>query len=220
MEAQMPTYKGVKGITGPISYKKEEKKINYLADRSREIHIKSPSLSKISVAVFVDGTYERDAFGRLKYDKEGKPIYKPRTAEEMRKYEDIVWAAIGAEKGKEYLDREYIVSVKNVQFDRTAEWALELREERMLRKHKITILSLVGIVGLLMILGLFLLFIKLIKRPRVEVALPAPTLPPGVPLPPPEEVPERARMIEEAKRLTREKPMVVADLIRTWLAEE
>jgi hypothetical protein len=71
-----------------------------------------------------------------------------------------------------------------------------------------------------MILGLFLLFIKLIKRPRIEVALPAPTLPPGVPPLPPEEAPERTRMIEEAKRLTREKPMVVADLIRTWLAEE
>jgi flagellar biosynthesis/type III secretory pathway M-ring protein FliF/YscJ len=68
------------------------------------------TLSKISevvsVGVFIDGIYEYDAKGNLRRDKEGNPIYYSRSQEEMAKYEELVWAAIGElRKGRNIMVR-------------------------------------------------------------------------------------------------------------------
>ncbi|HAV43083.1 TPA: flagellar M-ring protein FliF [bacterium] len=159
-EAQMPGYKGL--VTrGPMAYIKEETRRNYVADKIETSRVFSPAIHKISVAVLVDGNYEYDEKGNLKRDEEGNPIYTPRSEEEIRKYEELVQAAIGFDKTREYEDREYIVRVENVQFDRSQQW-LQEREELALVKRKTMMNIALGIVALLA-LG-FIFFMVIMNR--------------------------------------------------------
>jgi len=223
VEAQMPGYKGVISPSGPVEYKKDESRTNYLADKEEVMKVKSPALSKISVAVLIDGIYERDKYGRLKLDKDNKPIYRPRTKEEMTKYKNLVWGAIGAEEGKIYPDREYIVQVENVQFDRTQEWIEELRVQREEEEALLRIYIIAGIIGLLLIAGLIALMIhrrNIITRMEAErmAALEAARR---------RELEEKEAAVEERvtpleeeiRKLAMEFPQQVGQIITTWLAE-
>jgi flagellar M-ring protein FliF len=230
VEANLPGYKGVTGRVGPMKYKKDERRTNYLADKEEILHVKSPKPSKISVAVFIDGTYEYDEKGRLKRDKEGKPIYHPRTEEEMLKYESLVRAAIGNQKGKVYEDVEYVVSVENVQFDRTQEWIYEKAMARVELQRRI--LSLLGL-GALVVVVLGAIIIKAIairrkmkleeERRRLEeerrAALAALEEKEAEVMLPPEDR-ERIELERSVAKVAQEKPELVADLLRTWMAEE
>lgn len=164
VEAQVPAYKALEAIRGPVTYVKDESRTNYLADKEEICEVKSPSISKISVAVFIDGTYERDEEGRIKRDKEGNPIYIPRTPEEMAKYKEIVQAAIGYEEEREYKEREYIVKLQNVQFDRTREWLREREEEALARRARIMGL----VVGGAALLGIGLVIFGFIMAQRAR----------------------------------------------------
>jgi len=223
VEAQMPGYKAAISPVGPIEYKKDESRINYLADKEEIFKVRSPAISKISIAVVIDGIYERDEYGRLKLDENNKPIYRPRTEEEMKKYENLVWAAIGAEKGKIYPDREYIVQVENVQFDRTSEWIEELRLEREEAQALIRIYIVAGILVLLLICGLIALMIhrrRVIAREEAKriAELEAARR---------REEEEKAALVEEGitpieeeiRNLAKQYPQQVGQTISTWLAE-
>lgn len=223
VEAQMPGYKGVISPEGPVEYKKDEAKTNYLSDKEEIVKVRSPALSKISVAVVIDGIYERDKYAKLKLDKENKPIYKPRSKVEMSKYENLVWGAIGAEKGKVYPDREYIVQVENVQFDRTNEWIEQLRVEQEEAQALMRIYILAGIISLLLIGGLIGLMIhrrRVIAREEAKriAELEAARR---------REVEEKAELAEkgvtpfeeEIKNLALQFPEQVGQTISTWLAE-
>lgn len=223
VEAQMPGYKGVISPTGPVQYKKDESRVNYLSDKAEILKVRSPALSKISVGVIIDGIYERDKYGKLKIDKENKPAYKPRTQEEMTKYENLVWGAIGAEKGKVYPDREYIVKVENVQFDRTNEWVEELRVEREEKQALLKIYIIAGIIFLFLIGGLIALMIHrrrvLVREEAKRIAeLEAARM---------REVEERQAAVEEGttsieeevKKLAMQFPQQVGQIISTWLVE-
>jgi len=223
VEAQMPGYKGVITGEGPVEYKKDEARTNYLSDKEEIVKVKSPAISKISVAVVIDGNYERDKYGKLKLDKENKPIYKPRSKEEMRKYENLVWGAIGAEKGKEYADREYIVQVENVQFDRTNEWVEQLRVEQEEAQALIRIYVIAGIISLLLIGSLIGL---MIHRRRVIVREEAKRIA-ELEAARRREAEEKAELAEkgvtpfeeEIKNLALQFPQQVSQTISTWLAE-
>ncbi|MEW6607993.1 MAG: flagellar basal-body MS-ring/collar protein FliF, partial [bacterium] len=223
VEAQMPGYKGALTPEGPVEYKKDESRINYLADKEEVLTVKSPAISKISVAVVIDGIYERDKYGKLKLDKDNKLIYKPRTQPEMKKYENLVWGAIGAEKGKVYSDREYIVQVENVQFDRTNEWVEELRTTKEESQALIRMYIMAGILVLLLIGGLIALMIhrrKVIAREEAAriAALEAARR---------KEIEEKEELAEEGitpfeeeiKNMARQFPQQVGQTLSTWLAE-
>ncbi|MDI6703071.1 MAG: flagellar basal-body MS-ring/collar protein FliF [bacterium] len=227
VEANIPGYKGVEKV-GPMQYDKKEERINYLADKEDIVRIRSPYVSRISVAVFIDGSYERDKEGKLKLDEEGKPIYIPRTKEEMQTFEELVWAAIGSEKGKTYKDREYIVKVKNVQFDRTEEWAQELEEKRIVAQRRILSLAIIGALVFLVGIVALVRWQARKKRERLEeearrrelereAALRAVEEEELVKLPPEER--ERIELQQRTERIAKEKPELVADLVRTWMAE-
>jgi len=223
VEAQMPGYKGVISAEGPVEYKKDESRTNYLSDKEEISKVKSPDISKISVAVVIDGIYERDKYGKLKLDKENKPIYQPRTKEEMRKYENLVWGAIGGEKGKVYPEREYIVHVENVQFDRTNEWVEQLRVEQEEAQALIRIYIIAGVISLLLIgslIGLMIHRRRIIAREeakRIDELESARK----------REVEEKAELAEkgvtpfeeEIRNLALQFPQQVSQTISTWLAE-
>jgi flagellar M-ring protein FliF len=230
VDANVPRYKGLEEVEGPVKYLKDEKRINYLADKRNLIRVRSPKITKISVAVFIDGTYERDPEGRLVRDEEGNPIYIPRTQAEMKKYEDLVWAAIGAEKGKKYPECEYVVEVKNIQFDRTLEWEWERREREAAAQRRL--MGFLALGALALLIGAVALFRWMAWRRRLreeelarrrelerEAALRAAEAKRlEIPLAPEDR--ERIELEERTAQIAREKPEQVADLIRTWLAEE
>ncbi|MEW6096987.1 MAG: flagellar basal-body MS-ring/collar protein FliF [bacterium] len=223
VEAQMPGYKGVISPVGPVEYKKDESRINYLSDKEEILKVKSPAISKISVAVVIDGIYERDKYGKLKLDKENKPVYKPRTDKEMTKYKNLVWGAIGAEEGKVYPDREYIVQVENVQFDRTHEWVEELRLDREEAQALLRIYIIAGVLILLLIGGLIALMIHRRRIIAIEEQARVAEL---------ESARRRAEeekasaieegvtpLEEEIRKLAVQFPQQVGQTISTWLAE-
>jgi len=224
LESQIPGYKEMAKTQRPVEYNKKESRVNYYADKEETNIVKAPSISKISVGVFVDGKYDLDEKGRIKRDKKGNPMYHPRTNDEMEKFKKLVWAAIGAERGKEYLEREYLVEVENVQFDRSREWLEEEREKQEKRKALITTggISVAGIVFLI-IIGLILFsmlkqFMKKEAKPAIAAVERKEVLPlaaqlqrEGIAL-----TEEEIQALETAKR----KPDLVAKLIRDWLSEE
>lgn len=224
VEAQMPGYKGVISPSGPVEYSKNEAKTNYLADKEEILKIRSPALSKISVSVLIDGIYERDKHGRLKVDKENKLIYKPRTNEEMAKFENLVWGAIGAEKEKIYPDREYIVQVENIQFDRTNEWVEESKREQEEAQALLKIYIIAGSIFLFLIGGLIVL---MIHRRKVIAQQEADRIA-ALEIARRREAESREELVkegitsteEEAKNLALQNPQQTSQVISTWLAEE
>ncbi len=67
---------------------RNEETVNYEISKTVQNHVREAgTVSRLSVAVLVDGTYTRD--------KDGKPVYKPRSAEEIAKLTKLVQSAIG-----------------------------------------------------------------------------------------------------------------------------
>jgi flagellar M-ring protein FliF len=86
---------------------KKNETINYELNRiTSRIVEPTGSITRLSVAVLIDGSYEK---------KEGSeaPVYKPRTQEEMKKYEEIVKKAIGFNQ-----ERGDQVEVQNIPFEK------------------------------------------------------------------------------------------------------
>jgi flagellar M-ring protein FliF len=215
-------------------YQKNETVKNYeISQQVSRIDAAPYRIERVSAAVMVDGIWKK------LYDEKGDPVitdeggikreYLPRSPEEMRKYEDIVRGAIGYNPRRG--DR---VVVKNIQFDRTEEFALEdayIRRREQLRK---TLLSA--------LIALFAIFIVTLayralsrevarrKRLREEELARQQQLMREAALRAAEEEgaeielspEERARleMQENVMNIAREHPEEVAKLIRTWLAEE
>lgn len=162
VEAQMPGYKGMTSAKGPMTYSKDELRSNYLANKEEVMTVKSPEISKLSVAVWIDGIYERDETGAYRLDKKNHLIYTPRTKEEMEKYENLVWASMGAEKAKVYQGKEYIVQVENVQFDRTAEWLAVLAGREAQKRRALAMASGAGFLTLFILVAI--IFMYLMRR--------------------------------------------------------
>jgi flagellar M-ring protein FliF len=215
-------------------YEKTEKVKNY--EISQQVsHIESSPyrLKRISVAVWVDGTWKKvfDEHGKPMITDEGgiKREYISRTPEEMRNYEDIVKGAIGYDA-----TRKDTVVVKNIQFDRVKEFELEdayLKRREQIRK---TLLS-----ALIALFSIFIITLayraisrEVARRKRIreeelarqqqlmrEAALKTAEAE-GVEVELSAEEKARLEMQENVMNLAREHPEEVAKLIRTWLAEE
>lgn len=227
-----PGYKEAMGEG--TKYDKAENVRNYEISQQVSSIVSSPyKINRLSVAVWVDGTWEK------LYDEEGKPVmteeggiqrnYISRTSEEMKSFEEIVKGAIGYSPA-----RRDTVIVKNIQFDRTEAFELEdayLKKREQLRKTLISAL-----------IALFAIFIVTIayraisrevsRRKRIkeeelarqqqlmrEAALKS-AEEEGVEIELSAEERARLEMQENVMNIAREHPEDVAKLIRTWLAEE
>jgi len=83
---------------------KTEETINYEISKVVRNKVKNTgTIKRLTVAVMVDGIYEKDA--------EGNEVYRPRTAEEMDKISDLVKSAVGYNA-----DRGDMVEVENLRF--------------------------------------------------------------------------------------------------------
>jgi flagellar M-ring protein FliF len=94
------------------NFQKNDRTVNYEIGKVIS-HIKEPvgELTRISIAVLVDGTYQRIETGQ---GQEGDWKYVPRTAEEMQKFENIVKRAVNfsPSRGDE-------VEIVNIPFEST-----------------------------------------------------------------------------------------------------
>ncbi len=215
-------------------YEKTENVKNYeVSQQVSRIESAPYKIQRLSVAVWVDGTWKK-VFG-----EEGKPIitkeggikreYIPRTQEEMRSYEEIVKGAMGYDSS-----RKDNVVVQNIMFDRVKQFELEdayIKRREQIRK---TLLS-----ALIALFAIFIITLayraiarEVARRKRIkeeelarqqqlmrEAALKTAEAE-GVEVELSTEEKARLEMQENVMNLAREHPEEVAKLIRTWLAEE
>ncbi|GIS84668.1 MAG: hypothetical protein CM1200mP16_09680 [Nitrospina sp.] len=103
-------------------------------------------ITKLSVAVMIDGTFTGDP-----------PEYKPRTQEEMDKYLEIVKSAVGFDQ-----ERGDVIKVENIQFDRSH---FDEEKEALAQAEQIEMAIEIGklVVGLIFLI----LFFTRVIRPII-----------------------------------------------------
>ena len=226
-----PAYKDLNNLVGKYESKSETQ--NEVVNTRNIQEEKSPfDIARISVAVAVDGIWNWD------YDDKGKPvldkgsikrIYTPVSDEDLAKALTLVQHAVGYSTS-----RGDTVTVQHIPFDRTAEHKAEDDEYRRQQQIQQTLLfSMIALVILIAGFFIFRMISKELERRRrlreEELARQHQAMREQTLRQAEEEgidvemsVQERARMEmqENAKNMAREHPEDVANLIRTWLAEE
>jgi len=208
---------------------KQKETVNYEINRiSRQIAHSPGIVKRMSVAVIVDGPYE------MKADSDGKmkPVFTPRSAEEMKVLEDLVKKAAGYDDG-----RGDQISVSNVSFAVDAS-SVELAKAesswlQVLKENQKIIFNLL----LLALVFFFMVFIvKPFMRKFQEMAPPKPEALPGPGFAPalpafeegPAEIPslldfqenKELSLRQQAMILVQRDPKRAVEIIRSWLREE
>ncbi len=188
--------------------KKENSITNYEINKTvRNIIGTVGSIKKLSVSVAVDGTYKQEG--------KGNKEYKPRSPEEILKFEELVKRALGysAARGDE-------IVVYNLQFDnefidneRTA------MEQEARRDMIMEILKGAMIVAIILI---FILFLRSLARSLVDAL--NPPVPDFVGIGEKEEEIEvhtenrrTNEIIEKVELLTKDDPESVVNILRGWI---
>ncbi len=228
-----PAYKDLSNLVG--SYTDKSEITNNVVNTEKSKIEKSPiRIAKVAIGVALDGTWTRDydpKTGETLSNPDGsiKRTYHPLTNDDLQKAKSVLQAAVGYD-----FARGDIVTVEHIQFDRTLQFAKEDADYRAQKNLQNTLIVI--IVGLLLTLVAFLVF-RLISREmerrrrlreeelsRQHQAMREAALrsaeEEGVQVE--MSVAERARLElqETAVNMAREHPADVAQLIRTWLAEE
>ncbi len=228
-----PAYKDLDNLMG--EYKNQSEIVNEEINKRNIYQEKSPwEIERITIGVAVDGKWEKkyDKNGNVQFDEEGKIIreYTPVSDEDLAKAETLIEHAVGYNS-----DRGDSVTVQHFQFDRSSQFQEENDKYRQQRRiQQILLYSVLGVVIIIVAFIVFRLISReLEKRRRLreeelarqhqmarEAALKSAEdeeeMDVGM------SVEERARMEmqENAINMAREHPEDVAQLIRTWLAEE
>ncbi|MDR1956980.1 MAG: flagellar M-ring protein FliF [Treponema sp.] len=194
---------------------------------------RSPGIDRVTVSVNIDGIWQ------IKYDEKGKPVmlpdgsiertYTPIAAEDLRATQALIQNAIGYNAA-----RGDSVTVHNIGFDRTKQFAEENNEILKQKQFQAIILISLGVLALLLIgFIVFRTIARRLERKRIreeaertkrEQELRDSALMEaereGGELPMSSE--ERARMDLHGSvaEVAKNHPEDVAQLIRTWLLEE
>jgi len=228
-----PAYKDLSNLVG--SYTDKSEITNNVVNTEKSKIEKSPiRIDKVAVGVALDGTWTKDydpKTGEILTNPDGsiKRTYHPLSNEDLQKAKALLQAAVGYS-----FERGDLVTVENIPFDRTSQFAKE--DADFHAKQNIQRTLLIIIVGLVFVIVAFLIF-RLISREmerrrrlreeelsRQHQAMREAALrsaeEEGVQVE--MSVAERARLElqETAVNMAREHPSDVAQLIRTWLAEE
>jgi flagellar M-ring protein FliF len=190
--------------SGPSSQKQTEN-INYEVSRSVSKIIQARGeIKSVSVAVLVDGTYKKD---------KDKKVYAPRSEEDMKKYKEIVMAAIGYNK-----ERGDQVIVENVPF----ETALEELPPAKTDFVKLIVSALKYLVPIVVMLLVIMFVIKPIietlktpvvrRMPEMGMMMPA-EAPAGA------EVAPEKMIKEDVLEIVKKEPKKAAMIMKEWLAE-
>jgi len=227
-----PAYKDLSSLVG--KYQKDNEINNYVVNTQNISEDSNPfEISRISVAVAIDGIWKKkfDESGKLLITPEGSidRIYVPVSTEDLAISEELVATAVGYNKG-----RGDDVRVSHIPFDRTSEHEEEDAEYRRRQQIQQTVLfSLIGLAIFVVAAVVFRIISKELERRRrqreEELSRQHQAMREAALRSAEEEgidvemsVQERARieMQENAINMAREHPEDVAQLIRTWLAEE
>ncbi|MDR1374122.1 MAG: flagellar M-ring protein FliF [Treponema sp.] len=226
-----PAYKDMSNLYGEVTQHTltQNEEIN-----NRQIQEeRSPGIDRITVSVNIDGRWKR------KYDDKGKPIvlvdgsidrdYTPVPPEDLRSTQALIQNAIG------YQSRwGDTVTVQNIRFDRTREFAEE--DAAYFRQKQIQMTILIFLSGLAILLVSFIVF-RMISREmerrrrlrEEELSRQHQIMRESALREAEEEGVEVSMSVEERKRMelqenainmAKEHPADVAQLIRTWLLEE
>lgn len=232
MEGQTPpAYQDLDGLVG--RYNNSEERINNEINSRRIVEEKSPSIQRITASVAIDGTWRWNFNdrGEVELNPDGSIVrtYNPISEEDLEAARALVEHAIGFDQ-----DRGDAVTVRHIQFDRSAQFREE--DEQFRRQRQIQMIVLYVLIGIAVLLVSFIVF-RLISREierrrrlrEEELARQHQAMREAALRSAEEEsaevemsVEERARMeLEEmAINAAREHPEDVAQLIRTWIAEE
>ncbi len=226
-----PAYQDLEGLVGRWS--NDEERINNEINTRRIFEEKSPQIQRITASVAIDGTWSwtYNDSGNVEVNPDGSIIreYTAITDEELGAARELVEHAVGFDQ-----DRGDSVSVRHIQFDRTAQF--EEEDARFRRQQQVQMIVLYVLIGIAVLLVAFIVF-RLISREierrrrlrEEELARQHQAMREAALRSAEEEsaevemsVEERARMeLEElAINAAREHPDQVAQLIRTWLSEE
>ncbi|NNM55260.1 MAG: flagellar M-ring protein FliF [Spirochaetales bacterium] len=228
-----PAYKDLSNLVGKYTDKSTIQ--NNVVNTTKDKIEKSPvSIAKVSIGVAIDGTWHKvynPKTGQLETEPNGsiKRVYTPVSASDLRKAQALLQAAVGYDAA-----RGDLVTVETLPFDRTKQFEKEDADYRAQQNLQRTLM--VVIIGLVVLLVAFVVF-RLISREmerrrrlreeelsRQHQAMREAALrsaeEEGVDVE--MSVAERARLElqETAINMAREHPADVAQLIRTWLAEE
>ena len=213
-------------------YNKSEKIRNHALNKTLRKKEKDPyDIARVSVAIAIDGIQDlpRQTDGSYDLDPAKKPIQTVLQTEELRKAENIVKKSINFDEA-----RGDNVAVENIMFDRTKYWD-SLREE-FRKKEQIKRILLAALIGVIALFAGFIVFRaiskELEKRRRSreerlaleqqrmrEAALRA-AEEEGIDVELSLEEKARLELQQSAINLAKERPDDVAQLLRTWLAEE
>jgi len=232
MEGQTPpAYQDLEGLVG--RWNNNEERVNNEINSRRIIEEKSPTIRRITASVAIDGIWRwtYNDRGDVELNPDGSILreYTPVDTDELSAARELVEHAIGYNP-----DRGDAVSVRHIQFDRSAQFREE--DDRFRRQRQIQMIVLYVLIGIAVLLVSFIVF-RLVSREierrrrlhEEELARQHQAMREAALRSAEEEsaevemsVEERARMeLEEmAINAAREHPEDVAQLIRTWLTEE
>jgi len=213
-------------------YSKKEDIRNHAVNKTnRKIERDPYDVSKVSVAIAIDGQQNLPKLpsGDYDLDPQKEPVQTALTQEELKKAENIVKKSINYNEG-----RGDQVAVENIMFDRSKYWEslrAEFRKKEQIKK--ILLAALIGVIVLFVGFILFRAISKELERRRRakeealaleqqrmrEAALRA-AEEEGIDVELSLEERARLELQENAINLARERPDDVAQLLRTWLAEE
>ena len=211
--------------------KSEDIKNNAVNKTTRKIERDPYDISKVSVAIAIDGVQNLPKLPSGEYDLDPtkEPVQAGLSQEELKKAENIVKKSINFDEG-----RGDQVAVENIMFDRSKYWEslrAEFRKKEQVKKILLAALS--GVISLFIGFILFRAITKELERRRRakeealaleqqrmrEAALRA-AEEEGIDVELSLEERARLELQENAMNLARERPDDVAQLLRTWLAEE
>ncbi|MBP7738554.1 MAG: flagellar M-ring protein FliF [Spirochaetes bacterium] len=213
-------------------YSKKEDIRNHAVNKTnRKIDRQPFAIEKVSVAIAIDGQQNLPKLpnGDFDLDPTKEPVQTGLTQEELKKAENIVKKSINFNEG-----RGDQVAVENIMFDRSKYWEslrAEFRKKEQIKK--ILLAALIGVIVLFLGFILFRAVTKELERRRRakeealaleqqrmrEAALRA-AEEEGIDVELSLEERARLELQENAINLARERPDDVAQLLRTWLAEE
>jgi len=229
-----PAYKDLDNLVG--EYRNNSQIVNEEVNTRNVYEEKSPwAIKRITIGVALDGIWEKkyNKNGTVKIDEEGHIVreYTEVNEDSLQKAQDLVEHAIGYNR-----ERGDSVTVQHIQFDRSSEFQQEDEKFRSRKRmQQIVLYSALGICVIMIAFIVFRLISRELERRRrlreEELARQHQMAREAVLRSAEEEeegmevgmsVEERARMEmqENAINMAREHPEDVAQLIRTWLAEE
>jgi flagellar M-ring protein FliF len=226
-----PAFKDMSNLYGRMS--QETNTQNEEINRKLTQEERSPQIDRVTVSVNIDGKW------RWKYDEKGKPVmnpdgsiereYTPIPPEQLRSAQLWIQNAVGYNAA-----RGDAVTVQNIPFDRTRQFADE--DADYVRKKQIQTTILVFLSGLTILLVSFIIFRMISRemerrrrlledeRARREQAIRESAIATaeeeGVDVSISVEERNRMELLESVANMAREHPEDCAQLIRTWLLEE